>query len=65
MGLAFRYHRSLYEMFFEGSRSCGREDCLSTRGSFGEKIEVQGSRRDGGVYDAEFRSAEKNIEGTA
>jgi len=56
---------SLPEAFFEGSRSCGREDCLSTRKSHGEgekRAQIKEKPHD---YHAEFRTAEKNAEGTA
>jgi len=56
---------SLPEAFLEGSRSGGREDCLSTRGSFGEETRMEGTFLDGEVQNAEFRNAEKNVSGTA
>jgi hypothetical protein len=56
---------SLPETFFEGSRFCGREDCLSTCQSDGIAIEIKKQRHNAEKYHAEFRSAEKNVEGTA
>ena len=56
---------SLHEAFFEGSRSCGREDCLSTGRSDGEGSKWNPYTQEVEIYHAEFRSAEKNGEGTA
>jgi hypothetical protein len=56
---------SLHEAFFEGSRSRGREDCLSTRPSYGNKTEMKRTSCGENIQNAEFRSAEKNVSGTA
>jgi hypothetical protein len=56
---------SLPEAFFEGSRSGGREDCLSTWRSDGDGLEWRQHAFVVEIYHAEFRTAEKNAEGTA
>jgi hypothetical protein len=56
---------SLPEMFFEGNRSGGREDCLSTWRSRGDGLEWRQYALGVSIYHAEFRSAEKNVEGMA
>jgi len=56
---------SLHEAFFEGSRSGGREDCLSTRRISKEGVEWSRHARRDEIWHAEFRTAEKNAEGTA
>jgi predicted ATP-binding protein involved in virulence len=56
---------SLREAFFEGSRSDGREDCLSMRRSYKEVLEWSQHTEWGLIKHAEFRSAEKNPERTA
>jgi hypothetical protein len=56
---------SLHEAFFEGSRTDGREDCLSTLRNKGylKKGKKQTLRVQ--IQRAEFRNAEKNVSGTA
>jgi len=56
---------SLRETFFEGSRTGGREDCLSTRQSDGDVTRMERAPDNGKIQQAEFRSAEKNVSGTA
>jgi hypothetical protein len=56
---------SLTEAFYEGSRSGGREDCLSTRGSEGEERDWNQRPLNAKIDHAEFRSAEENASGTA
>jgi len=56
---------SLPEAFFEGNQFGGREDCLSTRRSNGDGLEWRQLTHGAGICHAEFRSAEKNAEGTA
>jgi hypothetical protein len=66
LGIEKRPRRfSLPEAFFEGSRSGGREDCLSTWRSDGEGLEWSQYAQEVWIYNAEFRTAEKNAEGTA
>jgi hypothetical protein len=66
LGMEKRPRRfSLPEALFEGSRSGGREDCLSTWKSQGEGLEWSPQTQEVEIYHAEFRSAEKNAEGTA
>jgi hypothetical protein len=52
-------------MLFEGTRSGGREDCLSTKRSGGEEKETKEWSKAGQVSHAQFRSAEKSITATA
>jgi hypothetical protein len=52
-------------MLFEGTRSGGREDCLSTRKSREERKKGKEWNRRLQIWRAEFRSAEKSVEGTA
>jgi hypothetical protein len=56
---------SLPEAFFEGSRSGGREDCLSTWKSDGDGLEWSRYVLRVQIYHAEFRNAEKSVSGTA
>jgi hypothetical protein len=56
---------SLPEAFFEGSRSGGREDCLSTQRSHGDGLEWRQLALGVQIYHAEFRNAEKDVSGTA
>jgi hypothetical protein len=56
---------SLPETFFEGSPFGGHEDCLSTRRSDRYAIGWSQHPRQVQAYHAEFRSAEKSVEGTA
>jgi hypothetical protein len=56
---------SLAEAFFEGSRTDGCEDCLSTQRSDGEKREGKEQELKIGIYRAEFRSTEKKASATA
>jgi hypothetical protein len=56
---------SLPEAFFEGSRTGGREDCLSMWKSRGEGREWSLHTQEAEIYHAEFRTAKKNAEGTA
>jgi len=56
---------SLHETFFEGSRSGGREDCLSTCRSIGEGAEWSQHKKQVEIYYAESRTAEKIVSGTA
>jgi hypothetical protein len=66
LGMEKRPRRfSLPEAFFEGNRTGGREDCLSTRQSYGEETEMERTSSSVDIWNAEFRSAEKNAEGTA
>jgi len=52
-------------MLFEGTRTGGREDCLSTKRSGGEEKETKEWRKAGQISKAQFRSAEKSIAATA
>jgi hypothetical protein len=66
LGMEKRPRRfSLTEAFFEGTRSGGREDCLSTLKSskYEKKGDNQTPKRQ--VLHAEFRTAEKKASGTA
>jgi len=66
LGMEKRPRRfSLPEAFFEGSRSGGREDCLSTWRLDGKGLEWSPHTQGAEIYHAEFRTAEKNAEGTA
>lgn len=66
MGMEKRPRRfSLTKAFSEGSRSGGREDCLSTRGSEGEEVDWNKQAPNAKINNAEFRSAEENVSGTA
>ena len=66
LGMEKRPRRfSLTEAFSEGSRSGGREDCLSTRGSEGEGQDWSQQALNAKINHAEFRSAEENVSGTA
>jgi hypothetical protein len=56
---------SLPEAFFEGSRTGGREDCLSTKSPCGSGTEMERITENEQIEQAEFRSAEKNVSGTA
>jgi hypothetical protein len=56
---------SLFEEFCEGSRSGGREDCLSTIEFEGEESDWNQRILNGIIYHAEFRTAEQNVSGTA
>jgi hypothetical protein len=66
LGMEKRPRRfSLAEAFLEGSRLGGREDCLSTRGSEGERQDWNQRAPNAKIDHAEFRSAEKKASVTA
>jgi hypothetical protein len=67
LGMKKRPRRfSLPEAFFEGSRAGGREDCLSTPNAMKDAKQGQAQVKTQGKYCiCEFRTAEKNAEGTA
>jgi len=52
-------------MLFKGTRSGGREDCLSTVRTRGQGERSQETRIRERIERAEFRSAEKSVERTA
>jgi hypothetical protein len=66
LGMEKRPRRfSLPEAFFEGSRTGGREDCLSTLESGKDEKRARNQALKAQVNQAEFRSAEKKASGTA
>jgi len=66
LGMEKRPRRfSLTEAFFEGSRTDGREDCLSMLRSDKDEKTGNNQRPEAQVDHAEFRSAEKKASGTA
>jgi hypothetical protein len=52
-------------MLFEGTRTGGREDCLSTKKSCREEKEAKEWKKAPKIENAQFRSAEKSIEAMA